>query len=189
MCPHACSRTDAGRLLKRKRVSRVCACKANSQERAPAACIPRRTHAPSLRFPPPFRATLTLALAVGCVGYKAEASAKLLHILIHLTPAEFHLLSQLCLGGAAGCGGCNHKGKDHCAISNTTFLKPTIIQQPHRNLTKCISKLLHRIQWWFLMGKPIKHFIWEVTKWHPLIVTPINSWRSSCVFPPVIQNG
>ena len=142
----------------------------------------------SFALPPVFTA-LALTGAVRCVGHEAEAATELFHVFVHLTPTEFHLLGQLRLGGAAGCGGCNHKGKDHCPISNTTFLKATIIQQPHRNLTKCISKLLHRIQWWFLMGKPIKHFIREVTKWHPLIITPINSRRSSCVFPPVIQNG
>ena len=52
----------------------------------------------SLRFPPPLLAALTLALAVGCVGYKAEAFAELLDVLIHLAAAEFHLLRELCLG-------------------------------------------------------------------------------------------
>ena len=40
-----------------------------------------------------------------------------------------------------------------------------------------------------LVGKPIKHFIREVTEWHPLILTTISAWRTSCVLPPIIQNG
>ena len=175
--------------LKLKCAGALCACKSKCARKGHLPCFPPEGPTPRSLALPPFCTALTLTLAVGCVTHKGKASTKLLHIFIHLTPAEFHLLGQLCLGGAAGCSGCDHKRKHHCAISDTTLLIPAIVQQPHCNLAECISKLLHRIKWWLLvMGKAIEHFIREVTKRHPLILTTISAWRTSCVFPPVIQN-
>ncbi|MDP7012298.1 MAG: hypothetical protein QF685_13075, partial [Verrucomicrobiota bacterium] len=53
---------------------------------------------------------------------------------------------------------------DRIYAGNRTILIPTIVQNPHGNFTKRISKFLNGIKWNFLLGETVEDFVWKITE-------------------------